>query len=216
MGSEEIKQQISDYAVQMGATEVERQTLLGIAYAESRFNPDAKGDYRSDGSYYSHGAFQAERTPGVPLYTQVKDAFDRVRQQSGYLAPIWGALEPYVDNSVAMVMRYHKANWQMGPQASQHWMNYVQQQVDAGNLSGDTKLNIDDFISWAGANGVNADALRGGRDLISEYINQENLEDSSSSDTVFMASTTGAPGGGFVLPFVLLGGLILWWILRKK
>lgn len=222
MGRAEVKQQISDYANQLGATEVERQTLLGIAFAESNFDPEAVGD-----NGYSHGAFQAERQAGVSLYDQVSHALARIQKQSGYFAPIWGQLANVVENSTAMVMRYHKSNWQMGPEAGLHWIQFIQQQVDSATfqtslddaglrnaLTGsDRKLDINDFIQWAGSKGVNAKALEGGRDLISQYINQENIDDSTYNPMV--ASTGGVPGGGF-LPFVALGGLALWWFLRKK
>jgi len=211
------KKEIQSLAEGMGANPIEVLTILGIAFAESNYDFGAKGDHRSDGSFYSHGAFQAERQAGVSHQQQVKTALDRIRQQLGYLKPIFGEFKEYIDNSDSMTMRYMKTNWQIGVTQSKNWMNAVREEInnikyqtsvdDTGvriALTGeDRKLNVNDFIAWLEGKGVNGNALRGGQDLIGRYIDQE------------MPSITVAGATGWGMGLAIVIGIALFWFLKR-
>lgn len=206
------KKEIQSLAEGMGANPLEVLTLLGIAFAESNYNFLARGD-----NGYSWGAFQAERQDGVSHKQQVKTALDRIRQQNGYLKPIFLDLAPYVENSDQAILKYMKANWQVGVTQSKNWMSYVKTAVDTEKyqtsiddtgvriaLTGeDRKLDINDFIAWLEGKGVNGNALRGGQDLIGRYINDE------------MPSITVAGATGWGMGIAILIGIAIFWFLKR-
>jgi len=211
------KAEIQKIAESLGANPLEVVTILGIAFAESNYEFGAKGDYRSDGSYYSHGAFQAERQAGVSPKQQVKTALDRIRQQLGYLKPIFGELASYVENSDQEILKYMKANWQVGVTKSKNWINYIEGRIEdittytsidedgiRVTLAGENrKLDVNDFIDFLDDKGASRSALQGGQDLISQYIDRE------------MPSITVAGVTGWGMGLAILLGIALFWWFKK-
>jgi hypothetical protein len=178
----DVPVKIVEYAKNYGASNDQIDVLLGIAYAETNFDPDARGD-----NGYSNGVFQAERSPGVSLKNQVNTAYTHLKLQESYMAPIYNELKGIVDSSKEMISRYHRANWQLNPLFMRNWLKNVsdrvvaakemieisQQSMSVQDVLG--TIDIDDLFSFAGAAGtINMPALASGQDRFIEYMTMNN------------------------------------------
>jgi hypothetical protein len=181
---------IAALVMSLGGDQFEQYALTAIAWAESRFDEKAVGD-----NGWSHGLFQAERSPGVPINLQVNTALNRIREQEKYFGSQLRSLSEYIDCSNEMLVRFHKAAWQTHPKMPCNWLSYInnnifdiiQQHEKLGfqittdeileALVGEKrKLNVYDMISWAGKRNANAQALFSGQEQISEYLSKNKIQ----------------------------------------
>jgi hypothetical protein len=227
----DVPVKIVEFAKNYGASNDQIDVLLGIAYAETNFDPDAIGD-----SGYSNGAFQAERTSGATLKNQVNTAYTHLKQQESYLAPIYNELKGIVDSSKAMVARYHRSFWQLNPLFIKNWLKNVservaaakelieisQQSMDVKQAMGiDGYLDIDDMFSFAAAAGtINIPALVSGQDRFLEYMEPNNynpiakyIKTNGSSDDDGKIMVAQAATGG--LTALAVAGVVIGVIWKK-
>ena len=178
----DVPVKIVEFAKNYGASNDQIDVLLGIAYAETNFDPEARGD-----NGYSNGVFQAERSSGVSLKNQVNTAYTHLKLQETYMAPIYNELKGIVDSSKEMISRYHRANWQLNPLFMKNWLKNVAERVVAAKelieISQQSMsiqdvlgaIDIDDLFSFAGAAGtINMPALVSGQDRFLEYMKPNN------------------------------------------
>lgn len=201
----------------LGGSQLEQQILLAISWAESRHNENAVGD-----NGWSHGLFQAERIPGVPIKQQIKTALSRIREQEKYFGQQLRSMSNFIDCSPEMIMRFHRAAWQTHPKMPSNWLSWLNNQIfdlreqhekigfqltDEDVLEALTgerrKLNVIDMITWAGKRNVNAQALFDGQQQISEYLKNNN--------TVLVSKA----GGSLKTLFFVIGGMLMWYLVKK-
>jgi len=203
--------------IALGGTPFERDTLLAIAWSESKYNELAVGD-----GGWSHGLFQAERQAGVPVKKQVANALERLREQHRYFGDQLQLLSTYIDCSPEMIMRFHRAAWQTHPKMPSNWLSWVNNQIFEVReqherlgfqltdddileaISGERKkLDVWDMIAWAGKRNVNAQALFDGQQQITDYL-------SSNKPSSIMEA-----GGGARTWLVLLGGFVAYLLFKR-
>ncbi len=209
---------IAALVVALGGDQFEQQALTAIAWAESGFNEKAVGD-----GGWSHGLFQAERKPGIPVAQQVKTAISRIREQEKYFGSQIRALSEYIDCSPEMLIRFHRAAWQTHPKMPSNWLTYInnsifdliQQYKKLGfqlttedileALTGEhRKLDVRDMIVWAGKGNVNAQALFDGQQQITEYF--------FNNKTIRQVTA----GNSLQTLFVISGTIALLWSIFKR
>lgn len=200
-----------------GGEPIERDTLVAIAWSESKYDENAVGD-----GGWSHGLFQAERNPGVPVKKQIYNALQRLREQRKYFENQLKSLSDYVDCSQEMILRYHRAAWQTHPKMPSNWLSWINNQIFdlqeqherlGFQLTNDDileaisgkrkKLDVWDMIKWAGERNVNSNALSEGQNQITRYLSGNKIASFSEA------------GFGLKKFMIVLAGITLWYILKR-
>lgn len=205
-----MKDTISKIARGLGASDLEVNALLGIAYAETKFDCSASGD-----GGYSNGMFQAERTPGVSVENQIANALKRIRIQLEYIKPLFD-LPNYVDTSAESTIRYLRAGWQCAEVFLRNWTRSVVNRVATaealgvdvasrrGMVSGDPNRPVDirDLLTYAEMGGIKVNALKMGQTQLETYMSDLNWNPLS---TVKIAG-----GGSVALIIGIVAAYFIW------